>query len=294
MRPLDYTACKTLEDAVGILSASAGPPRILAGGTDLVIELRTPGARTTSSVLDISRIAALKGITRRGEDICVGPLTTHAGIAGDPLIADAGPLLAAASRGVGSVQIRNRGTIGGNVMNAATCADTIPPLVALEARFRLVSSRGVREVPAAKFFTAPYQTVAMPDELLTAILFAPLAHGTTGVFLKLGRRNAVSISRLSVAAIVERNENGSMRSARVVPGSATPVWSRMTGVESMLADQHPSIELFREAGRAAAHAMVQQTGRRWSTEYKEMVLAVLVRRALQACCGIREEGVPRP
>jgi carbon-monoxide dehydrogenase medium subunit len=232
-------------------------------------------------VLDISRAEGLEGIAAHDDAIGVGPLTTHARLAGSPILLARAPLLAEAASLIGSPQIRNRGTVGGNIMNAATCADTVPPLIALGAEVILRSASGERRMQLKELFAGPYRTVARPDELLTEIRFPAPASRTRSAFIKLGRRNALSIARLSVAVVLRLDEEGRIADPRVVPGSAFPAWERVSEAEEMLAGAIPSRELFAAAGRAAAGAMVARTGRRWSTEYKEPVIAELVRRALE-------------
>lgn len=288
MKPFAYSACSSLEEACALLAGAPG--KVLAGGTDLLIELRRPGTSAPGSLVDISRIESLRGIEAVDGAVQIGPLTTHAQVARSALLHTAAGLLATAAGSVGSPQIRNRGTIGGNIMNAAACADTVPALTALEARLVLASTQGERIVPIERFFKEPYVTVARPDEILTRIAFSPLPPGTRGAFIKLGRRNAVAIARLSVAAVVTCESGGRITGARIVPGAAMPVWSRVPGAETMLIGEYPSSSLFASAGRATAEAMIRMTGRRWSTEYKEPVLAVLVRRALEACCTDEKGG----
>jgi CO/xanthine dehydrogenase FAD-binding subunit len=292
MKPFDYVRCTRIEVACAALAGSDGSARVLAGGTDLLLELRCPGAVAPRTLVDISRIADLNGIAARDGTVTVGPLTTHAELRRSELLRRAAGLLAAASGAVGSPQIRNRGTVGGNVMNAATCADTVPPLVALGARLTLQSSRGRREIPIAAFFERPYRTRARADEVLVSIAFAPLCAAARSAFVKLGRRNAVSIARLSVAAVLALDPRGLIAEARIVPGAALPVWRRIPEAEDMLVGERPSEALFAAAGRRATEVMIAAAGRRWSTEYKEPVLAVLVRRALEACA--RPEPVAAP
>jgi CO/xanthine dehydrogenase FAD-binding subunit len=284
MKPFSYVACDSVEEACEALEAYPGDARVLAGGTDLLIELRRPGAVWPRALVDVSRVGALWGVEARGGGVRVGPMATHAELAASPVVRRAAGLLAAAAAAVGSPQIRNRGTVGGNVMNAATCADTVPPLVALGARLTLQSPRGRRTVAIAELFEKPYKTRARADEVLTDIEFAALPDGSRSAFVKLGRRNALAIARLSVAAVVRRDADGVIAEARLVPGAALPVWRRVAEAEAMLVGQRPSPELLAAAGRQVAEAMIGETGRRWSTEYKEPVIAVLVRRALEACC----------
>jgi carbon-monoxide dehydrogenase medium subunit/xanthine dehydrogenase FAD-binding subunit len=135
----------------------------------------------------------------------------------------------------------------------------------------------------SEFFVKPYATVAQRDEILVEIRFPKLPGNARGSFVKLGRRNALSIARLSVAAVVAKTEAGVINDARIVPGAAFPKWQRVPEAENLLIGQKPSRELYDEAGKKVSEALISFTGRRWSTEYKEPVIAVLVRRALEAC-----------
>jgi carbon-monoxide dehydrogenase small subunit len=180
-------------------------------------------------------------------------------------------------------------------MNAATCADTVPPLIALGAIVTLQSKAGRRELDLAELFLKPYQTKARPDELLTAVHFGKLPANARSAFIKLGRRNALSISRLSVAAILQINDDGRIGEARIVPGSVFPVWKRATDAEEMLVGEKPAVKLFAAAGKKVSAQMIKEAGRRWSSEYKEPVIAVLVRRALEqaAVAQVSKPAVPQ-
>jgi len=294
IRPFEYIAPGDLERALAALSERAPDAKVLAGGTDLLLEMRRPGVVTPRVVVDIGRLNELRGIAEINGSVVVGPLVTHAETSSSPSIRRYANLLSAAASAVGSPQIRNRGTVGGNVMNAAPCADSVPPLIALGARVTLRSARGSREVDVADFFVKPYVTVALPDELLTEIRFPKLPPGTRSSFVKLGRRNAVAIARLSVAAVLAQDKRGVITDARVVPGSAFPIWRRVGEAERLLIGEKPSAELFSLSGRIASEAMVAATGRRWSTEYKERVLPVLVRRALESCLPVHKDEEGRP
>ncbi len=283
MKPFEYIGCESVEAACTALETYAGKARILAGGTDLLLELRRPGTPSPEAIVDISRVTPLRGISFHEGEIRIGPLTTHTELSRSAVLRSQAGFLAIAAGAVGSPQIRNRGTIGGNIMNAATCADTVPPLVALGARLTLRSVQGERVVDINGFFEKPYKALAQENELLTLIRFPPVPVNARTAFVKLGRRNALSIARLSVAAMVARNSQGIITEARIVPGAALPVWKRITEAEVLLIGAKPSALLFAAAGRKASEAMVDITGRRWSTEYKEPVLAVLVRRALEIC-----------
>jgi CO/xanthine dehydrogenase FAD-binding subunit len=283
MKSFEYIAPKDIMEACKLLAEFNIDAQILAGGTDVLIELHKPSAKPPKVIIDISRLLELKGIEEFDNSVSIKPLTTHTDIFQSKIVQQFAPLLRQAVSAIGSPQIRNRGTIGGNIINAAACADTVPPLMALGATVKLQSLEGERIVPIIDFFVKPYQTIAAKNELLTEIRFPKLLDSMKSTFVKLGRRNALAISRLSVAAILQKNNSGLIQEARIVPGAAFPKWQRMTEAEKLLIGQKPSKKLFVEAGKRVSEAMISFTGRRWSTEYKEPVIAVLVRRALEAC-----------
>jgi len=285
MKPFDYISVATVAEACGLLSKHGSDASVLAGGTDLLIESRRPPAKGPKLVLDISRVSELGGIVESDGGIAIKPLTTHTQLLRSDVLQKFAPLLAAAASAIGSPQIRNRGTVGGNIMNAAACADTVPPLIALGATVTLQAKTGTREMDLADLFVKPYQTRANAEELLADIRFRTLPANARSAFIKLGRRNALSISRLSVAAILQMGDDGRIAEARLVPGAAFPTWKRVTEAEQMLVGEKPGAQLFAAAGQKVSEQMIKETGRRWSTEYKEPVIAVLVRRALEQCAG---------
>lgn len=283
MRPFEYIRVQSLEQTVDWLSEYGSEASILAGGTDLLIEWRRTSGKAPRVVVDISEVEAFKGISSNEGSVTIGPLATHDEILTSPLVQEFAPLLSTAAATIGSPQIRNRGTVGGNIMNAATCADTIPPLIALGATITLRSKTGSRQINLVDLFVKPYQTIAQADEILTSIQFPKLHAMTRTAFIKLGRRNALSIARLSVAAVIASDAEGRIVDARIVPGAALPTWRRVSEAEQILLGEKPSASVFAAAGQKVSEMMVAETGKRWSTEYKEPVIAVLVRRALEAC-----------
>jgi CO/xanthine dehydrogenase FAD-binding subunit len=283
MKQFEYFSPKNVVEACALLKEFGGDAQVLAGGTDVLIELRKASVKTPKAIIDITCLNELTGMTETESEIIIKPLTTHGELGSSSFIKQYAQLLHMAANVIGSPQIRNRGTIGGNIMNAATCADTVPPLMALNATVKLQSAEGERSISIIDFFVKPYQTIAAKNEILTEIRFPKLLVSMKSVFIKLGRRNALAISRLSVAAILQKSNGGLIQEARIVPGAAFPKWQRMTEAEKLLIGQKPSKELFTEAGLKVSEMMISSTGRRWSTEYKEPVIAVLVRRALQVC-----------
>ncbi|RPI00965.1 MAG: xanthine dehydrogenase family protein subunit M [Ignavibacteriae bacterium] len=283
MRPFEYILPNSIQETLEVLAIYNADAQILAGGTDLLIELRKTPMKAPKAIIDISRLNDLKGITETESEIIIQPLTTLTELGSSPIIKKNAQLLHMAAHVIGSPQIRNRGTIGGNIMNAAACADTVPPLMALEATVKLRSVKGERMTPLADFFSKPYQPIAQKNEILTEIRFPKLHPSAKSAFIKLGRRNALAISRLSVAAILQCRSDGVIQVARIVPGAVFPKWQRVPEAEQLLIGQPPSKDLFAKAGEQVSEMLISFTGRRWSTEYKEPVIAALVRRALEAC-----------
>jgi carbon-monoxide dehydrogenase medium subunit len=283
MKPFDYIAVQSVDQACGVLAEYGSGARILAGGTDLLVELRRASSKAPRIVVDISRIVDLNGILESNGSVVLRPLTTHRCVLESNTIHRFAQLLASAASTIGSPQIRNLGTVGGNIMNAAACADTVPPLIALDAEVTLRSKNGARQLRLSDLFVKPYETKARPDEVLTEIRFSKLSPSARSAFIKLGRRNALSIARLSVAVILHKDEQGRITDARIVTGAAFPTWRRVTSAEELLVGEKPSLELFAGVGQEVSRQMIAVTGRRWSTEYKEPVVGVLVRRALEQC-----------
>jgi len=237
--------------------------------------------------VDISPVAALRGIAVAGGTVTVGALATHHELESDAELRRVASLLGQAAATVGSPQIRNRGTIGGNIANAAACADTLPPLVALGATLTLRSARGTREVAAADFVTKPYETVLRDDEIVTAFSFPALARDEVSAFVKLGRRNALSISRLSVAVIARRLADGALADVRIAAGSVAPTVRRFPDTEACLAGSRGEDAAVAAAAATLAATMIKETGRRWSTPYKEPVVQAMARRAVRAALEVR-------
>jgi CO/xanthine dehydrogenase FAD-binding subunit len=277
----------SIAEVVELLNEPGLTSRPLAGGTDLVIYLRLQKP-WFDRLVDISQIPELKIIKRQDGLVKVGSGVTFTQAAQSDLLRQAAPLLVEACQSVGSLQIRNRGTLGGNVVNAAACADSLPPLVCLGAVAHLQSAAGERCLPVSDFVTGPNKTDLRAGELLTHFSFEAPPDGVRSTFVKLGRRNAQSISRLSMAVMGRTNAQGVVDFVRVVPGAATPRLMRFKPVEQLLLDQEPAAKLLVKAGQKVAEVMVETTGQRWSTPYKEMAVQALAERTLwQVLCNGR-------
>ena len=269
-------------EAVRLAATLAPNARFLAGGTDLIIQINRKRC-APYHLIALDRIRALCGIDIDEQEIRLGALTTHKMIERHPDFA--GPLaaLAEAARVIGGHQVRNVGTIGGNVVNASPAADLVPVLLALDAELVLTGSNHTRQLPLAAFLRGPGATVRREDELLLRVVFSrPTAHAATA-FLKAGRRRAMEISVVSVAALLVLGADGRCRTARIALGAVGPTALRAVAAEQMLQDQPLTGPVLREAGRLAAAACTPITDVRASAEYRRMLVQALVPRALQRC-----------
>lgn len=284
MTGMKFHRPRTLEQALELLGRYGSDAVVLAGGTDLLPRTR---GRFQGHVVDITALARLKTIGETSDRISIGALVTHAMLAQQKWANGCGALVGKAASAVGSPQIRNRGTIGGNVVNAAVCADTVAPLTALDARVRLERTGGSRWLPLARFITGPGRTALEPGELLTEIAWQPLRNTKWG-FQRLARREAMAIARMNVAVVLTMNDQCEITDARIAPGAVLPRPGRIREAEEILLGQKPAAALAAKAGRAVAAKMVAVSGRRWSTPYKEPVIAVLVERAINQAWRVME------
>ena len=217
----------TLAEAVALLSGRDA--LILGGGTD--IYPAHAGRQIARDVVALGRVAELRCIEDRGGHIRIGGAATWSDILRAPL-PDCCDALKQAAREVGSIQIQNRGTIAGNLCNASPAADGVPPLLALDAEVELVSERGARTIPLARFVTGYRQTVLEKGEILSAVI-VPKSPGRSA-FVNLGARRYLVISIIMAAAVIETTSGGAIASARVAIGSASPVALRLPAMEEAL------------------------------------------------------------
>jgi CO/xanthine dehydrogenase FAD-binding subunit len=274
-----YIRPDKLEDALLLMQEPAYINTALAGGTDLLVSLRN-SAQQFQRLVDISRLDELKIIQQNENTVSLGAGVTFREILDSEILQQAAPLLITACSMIGGPQIRNRGTVGGNVANAAVCADSLPVLVCLDSIVHLRSLNSTRHMPVTDFVSGYHQTQIQPGEILTHFTFEILPHGVRSVFIKLGRRNAQTISRLSIAVLGRTGGDGKVELVRIVPGAAVPWTKRFVRAEEILLNELPTLELITCCGRMVADEMVAETGRRWSTEFKEPVIARLTERAL--------------
>jgi xanthine dehydrogenase FAD-binding subunit len=232
-------------------------------------------------LLDISNISELKFLTLVDKFIEIGPLATHSRLINEPLIKNNFPILVIAVQTIGSTQIRNRGTIGGNIVNASPAADLLPPLIALRAEIELTSRKGKRVLPLEEFLAGPYKTKLQTNELLTKIKIPLLGDNYYTDFQKIGRRKTLSIARLSLALVTKIDRESIFQDTRVVPGSATPYPQYLPETEKAINGRSIFNIDLEEIGKIISNEMISITGERWSTLYKKPTIAILIKRALE-------------
>ncbi len=242
-----YHTPSTLKEALLILGREAPEIKLMAGGTDLVVALRE-NRISPRSILDISGIRELSFITEDKNRIRLGPLVTHAMVERGPLFHRYASVLVMACASVGSPQIRNRGTLGGNIANSSPAGDSIPALMALGADIRTARGGRTREIPIEDFFLGPGKNVLKPDEMITAISFPRMNENQRAFFLKLGQRKALSIAKVSVAVRLSLKK-GRASEVRIALGSVAPRVILAGKAGSFLEGKALSLEVVEEASR---------------------------------------------
>ncbi len=277
-RDCTYHRPSTLAEAVDYLATKGGETTIIAGGTDVMVDLRA-GKLERRNLLDVSRLDELRGIRLEGEKLVVGAAVTLAEIHRSPLLANHAPALQKCARNFASAQIRNKATIGGNVGHCSPCGDTIPPLVIHQAEMVCTGSSGQRRLPITEVATGAYRCQIARDEIITAFVLEPVGADFAD-FQKIGRRQALAISRMSMAAMLNQDQEGRITMLRLALGACTPTPCRLRLVEEFLLGKKPQPALLMQAGELLAEQMIAITGRRSSIIYKEPAVQGLFRRIL--------------
>jgi len=286
MNSFEYYAPESMAELLDILSANQENSKILAGGTDVTVHLRE-GKIAPQCMIALKKIPDLKGISLQGEKIVVGPMTTFTELAQSPIIRENAWVLAQAASTVGSPQIRNQGTVGGNIANASPAGDSLPALMALDAVLTIASKRGEREMALEDFYLGISKNKLEKDEVVARIHFPVLPQGYGSAFVKLGRRNALAISRVSAAAIIGYDKtNNLVTDCRVSVGSVAQNPFRVRSAEQMMLSCPLNIENRNNCVSAAFEEMAATLGKRASAVYKRKAGPEIVRRALDEAIGM--------
>jgi len=278
----NYINATTIEEVLDILAREGEKARIVAGGTDLVLELERGQRKGIETLVDVSRIPGLD-VIQMDEDgiIHMGPLVTHNHCVGSKLIQEYALPLALAAWEVGSPQIRNRGTVAGNLITASPANDTISPLMALGAKLCLRSAAGERVVDLAEFYTGVRKTVMRSDEMVVDIFFPAMRSGQRGMFIKFALRRAQAISLVNVAVVLSL-EGGIVQKAVITLGAVAPVIIHAVKAEQFLVGKALSSEVIEQAGELAREAAKPINDLRSSAVYRSHMARLITKRALEA------------
>ena len=289
----EYINATSTQDAIRILEEKQERARIVAGATDLILELERGVRKGVETVIDITRIPNLDSITIDEDDVIhLGPLVTHNQCSASTLIRERGYPLARAAWEVGAPQIRNRATVAGNLITASPANDTITPLVALEASVTLLSASGERTVPLQDFYTGVRKTVMKPDELLVDIFFPALGTSRRGTFVKLALRRAQAISLVNVAVVLDF-KGETVRSGSITLGAVAPTIIHAKEAEQFLAGKKLTDKNIAQAALLAMKAARPIDDVRGSASYRREMTRVITSRALSALRDRSEQqGMP--
>ncbi len=286
----NYINATSLEQAVNLLAEYGDQARLIAGGTDLLLELERGVRRGVETLIDISRVPQQDEVTLDEQNVLhLGPLVTHNHCVVSSLLRQHALPLVEAAWQVGSPQIRNRGTIAGNLITASPANDTIPPLMALGAWVTLRSARGSRRVPLAEFYTGVRKTVMQPDELLAEIAFPAMKASQRGTFVKMGLRRAQAISVVNAAILLDL-EADTVQSAVITLGAVAPTIVHAEEAQAFLIGKTLTDETIEQAARLAANAARPIDDLRGSADYRRYLVSTLVRRGLRALREPREQA----
>ncbi|MFY9608286.1 MAG: xanthine dehydrogenase family protein subunit M [Blastocatellia bacterium] len=260
---------RTLAEAYAAVAERGAALKIIAGGTDLMV-LMNAHQLDASEFLDIWRVNELRGISDEGDSIRIGALTTYTEMIRSALVQRGAPALVAASRTIGAVQIQNRGTLGGNVVNASPAGDSLPVLAAYDAVVEIGSARGLRTVGFNAFYTGYRCSVLEPDELVLAVRIPKLESDERDFFWKVGTRRAQAISK-TVLAAKARTRNGVIESIRIGVGSVAPTVIRARKTEHLLTGARLTNDLIDQARGTITEEIAPITDLRSTEHYRRTV-----------------------
>ncbi len=267
-------------DEAELLTALSDPAAaILSGGTDLLVKIRG-GVAAPETLLDIGRIPTLSGIRESNGSIEIGAATTETEILASSIVQETLPVLTTALAGLGSIQIRNRGTLGGNLANASPAADSAIPLLLYDAELDLVGPNGPRTVPLDGFFLGPGKTALEPGDYIRTIRVPIPEPGWCPFYHKVGKRRALTIAIASVGALI-RIEGDRIVGVRFAAGSVAPTPIRLHAVEERIRSNALTEEVVDEARRLAMESVSPIDDVRATADYRRCVVGDLVARALR-------------
>lgn len=290
----EYINATSTDEVINILAEKRERARVIAGGTDLILELERGLRKGVDTLIDVSRISELKKITIDEDDVIhLGALVTHNDCASEKLIRARAYPLARAAWEVGAPQIRNRGTIAGNLITGSPANDTITPLMALGASVTLLSKNGERTIPLKKFYTGVRKTVMQPDEMLVDISFPAMTKSQRGAFIKLALRRAQAISLVDVALLLDFKAD-TVKSASITLGAVTPIIAHAEQAEKFLVGKKLTDKNILQAAELAVQSATPIDDVRGSASYRREMVKVITKRGLTMIRDEKQEsGMPK-
>jgi CO/xanthine dehydrogenase FAD-binding subunit len=280
IKPFKYFQPSKLKELMRLLARFGDKGKIIAGGTDLVLQLKSREIPSPQYIFDIENIDELNYIKDEREVIRIGAILKHYKLQSSSVIDEKLPLLKEAIDQLGTPQIRNVGTIGGNLCNASPAADASLPLMVLGAQLKIVSTGGERKIPIEKFFKSVKKTTLKNSELLTEILIPRQTNEYGGAFMKIGRRNGHDISLVN-GAVMLKLSNGRIEDLCIALGSVGPTPMRALKTETFLKGKEYSEENVRKASAISSSEIRPISDVRASAEYRRQVVESLVEIAIQ-------------
>jgi CO/xanthine dehydrogenase FAD-binding subunit len=279
MQSFDYQKVYRLREAFDAASASKGASVFMAGGTDLLIQIKE-GKRQLQGIIDVKGISEMDGVVITGGECFIGSLTSIRTLETSLSISEKVPLLAQAAAKLGSVQVRHRATVGGNLCNASPSADTAPALLALEAQAEMFGKTGLRVMDLQEFFLGPGTTALGEGEILTRLKI-PLSRKRRGsVYYKLSTRKAMDLAFVGVAVLIELGGDDEISKTRIALGAVAPTPIRVPSAEKLLEGIRLSPEAAREAAELAARSCKPISDLRASAEYRREMVRELCQQGL--------------
>jgi xanthine dehydrogenase FAD-binding subunit len=276
-----YFAPQQIEEALEILSKYGKEIKIIAGGTDLLVQYYDR-LYEINNWLDLKNIKELKDIRINKNQIKIGTMVTHTQLESSEDIKKYYPVLSQAASDIGSPQIRNRGTIGGNIVNASPAGDLLAPLMAYDAQFKLLSIQGEKIVPAEEFFIGPKKTILEPAQLLTQIIFPLPSERTYGSWIKIGKRKALIIATITLALVVEMTEdNKTVKDVRTCLGSVAPTPIEVKEIRKKMVGKSFNQLDFAELGQIVEDKISPIDDIRGTREYRKDVAKEIMINALE-------------
>jgi len=279
MPDVELHQADSLEEAVALLKQHGPDARILAGGTDLVVDLKA-GRATARHVITIRRVDSIKRIIEHDDALHVGALTTITQLDESPLVKKHAPSIRDATGSLAVRQIRNIATVGGNIASGTPCADLPPILIALGASLELWSPSGTRELPLPSFFLGPRRTARGADELLSCVLIPKHAADFGAAYARFGLREGNAIAVAAVAASFSLLPNGTIANPVIVLGSVAPVPKVAAKACAALEGATPGEDAFAAAAREARKEAEPISDVRGTADFRRELVEVLTRRAL--------------